>query len=700
MMRLYTFVSRAQAKSIVSNAKHSMTFLGKIRKLFRGNVRFHDLPREALRRKKVIAHQKQERRDLEKLQNLPARLTNQFASFPPAELLTHFRERNVSFFSVTELEHIGKLQSEQFPDETALLIANADAIAKESGWELAGLGELEFNAANFWRCDPITGKDWGLEYHADVVTYSGDGADIRILWELNRFGHAVTLACAYAVTGDEIYAETFFAHIESWMLQNPYGRGANWNCAMEVALRAINLLAAFDIFRRSNSFTEKRLDLILKLFDQHGRFIFDNNEFSYIATSNHYLSDVIGLFWIGTMMPELENAAEWREFGLSEMLREMDNQILADGANFEAATGYHKFVTELFLFSFILAGSNGIEIEKKNLEKLRSMLSYLRGIIRPDNRLPLIGDGDGSQIVPIIKRDADDATYLLSIGAAFLNDNKLSPTNNAPELLWLFSNIDISNCCEEEMLSMQFKDAGAYVMREADMYLHFNANDCGINGRGSHGHNDALSIEISAFGRPFIVDPGSYVYNLDRDARHLFRSTAYHSTVMVDDEEQNMTDPKLPFVMGNEARPIVDEWQVSEEVDRVSGVHFGYKRLSEPITHRRTIEFFKKQRYWIIEDKLTGKGRHKFSFSFHLAPAINVHKIDRNLIKICDEESRELFIHISGVNLPYEIVPAHASRNYGHREKSLIIRWEIIAEAPFTARFRVSEKRHSEQTEN
>jgi hypothetical protein len=49
-----------------------------------------------------------------------------------------------------------------------------------------------------------------------------------------------------------------------------------------------------------------------------------------------------------------------------------------------------------------------------------------------------------------------------------------------------------------------------YVMRHDDLYLCFNASDAGINGRGSHGHNDALSVEVSAGGRAFIVDPGTY----------------------------------------------------------------------------------------------------------------------------------------------------------------------------------------------
>jgi len=48
--------------------------------------------------------------------------------------------------------------------------------------------------------------------------------------------------------------------------------------------------------------------------------------------------------------------------------------------------------------------------------------------------------------------------------------------------------------------------------------------------------------------------------------------------------------------------------------------HLGYTRLPEPVTHRRTVEFHKKQRCWMIQDDLTGG--HSFSFRFHFAPGL------------------------------------------------------------------------------
>jgi hypothetical protein len=673
-----------------------MGISSKIRTIFRGDVRFVNLPQEALRRRKAVKKRKVERGNLGRINKSPARLTPEFGSLTPAELLVHFRERKTTFFGIggaDERDRIAKLQSELFPVETGQLIESATRIVRHSNWELAGFGPLEFNVENVWRCDPLSGKDWSVEFHADIEINKQDGSDIRVLWELNRFGHAITLARAYVMTNDEAYAETFFSHLEGWVRQNLYGLGANWSCAMEVAIRAINLLAAFDIFRRSEACSEERLTQLLQLFDQHGRFILDNNEFSYISTSNHYLSNVVGLFWIGTLLPELKLASEWKEFGLSEMLREADVQILPDGADFEASTGYHKFVTEMLLYSFLLAKREGLDIPEKSWDRLRQMLEYIRGIIRPDGRVPLIGDADGSQIIPLVKRDADDQSYLLALGCVVFDQPNLKVTVSAPpEILWILGDNGINSFESIEVstappVSTAFPQSGAYIMREGDLYLHFNANDCGMAGRGSHGHNDALSIEISAFGRPFIVDPGSYVYNLDRPARQMFRSTAFHSTVMLDGREQNTTDAERPFVMGNEARPDVIEWQSNTKRDRVSAEHFGYSRLPNSIRHRRTVELNKIDRYWLIEDRLMGKGEHEFSFAFHVSPGLTVGEIDDATIKISDDADRNLYIRAIGIDVHPQIMPANVSRNYGHREESSILKWTLTAPAPLVGRF-------------
>ncbi len=500
-----------------------------------------------------------------------------------------------------------------------------------------------------WRRDPRSGYLWPLDYHRDISFMRSDGSDIRVVWELNRLAHLITLGQAYAASKDERFTDAFLAQLRSWTEQNPYGRGPNWTCAMEVALRAINLLAAFHFFRESPQLDTQ---FLLRLFQQHGRFIRSNLEFSYIATSNHYLSDVAGLLWIGVLAPELRDAESWREFGLKEMLREIDKQVLPDGADFESSTGYHRFVTELFLYSFVLCRDNGIAIDERYWSTLRAMLLYIRGYLRPDGLAPLIGDTDGGQFLPLQQRRANDHRYLLEIGAEVFDDPSLR---------------------EPETASQAFPHAGIYIMRHEDLYLCFNASGAGINGRGSHGHNDALSIEVCAGRSAFIVDPGTYVYTADLQKRHDFRSTAYHSTVKVDGVEQNTIHRDMPFVIGDEAKPRVLLW----EKDKIVAEHYGYQRLKDPVTHRRSVSFNQTERYWLIEDEFFGNADHQYEIRFHVAPGLEINSCE-SAVELRDPNT-DLTLTVRSLTLSgsAELEQQFTSTSYGEMTESFSSCWRF-----------------------
>ncbi|HEV7375557.1 MAG TPA: alginate lyase family protein, partial [Pyrinomonadaceae bacterium] len=531
------------ASSSSSLRPHPSALLIKLRRALRGEVDARTLALEAWRRSRAARERRRERASLDRLAETPARLRAEFARLSPTGLLNHFRNRTEPKFlpGCDALSETASLQRHLFPFETAQLLERAARIVDEHCWPVLGYGEMVFGKEVEWLRDPLSGVLWPLAYHADVQLARDDGSDARVLWEINRFTHLVTLGRAFAVTNDERFSMEVFAQLAGWRKQNPLGLGPNWSCAMEVALRAMNLLATFTLIRRSPQLNEETLALLLQMFDQHGAHIRRNLEFSYISTSNHYLSDVTGLLWLGIMLPELEAASEWREFGMRETLREMDKQVLKDGADSEASTGYHRFVLELFLYSSIAARANRIEIEERYWKKLRAMLDYMCAYLRPDGRAPLVGDTDSGQVLPFCKRAADDHAYVLALGAAIFNESRFKQAagNMPEELLWVMGEEGVN---EYESLqetsdgagSRAFKDAGTYILRDGDLYLLFNASGNGLSGRGSHGHNDALSLEVSACGTSFITDPGTYVYSADLRERQLFRSTAYHSTVEVD----------------------------------------------------------------------------------------------------------------------------------------------------------------------
>lgn len=595
-----------------------MALVRKLKRALRGEVKLTTAAREALRRGRVAAASRRERASLDREQ--PLSLAFQFERLTPSQLLSHFQTR----------KHIGFCFDSAFNPNPA-------------GAHLSGIE---------WRRDPFSGYLWPLDYHRDINLHRSDGSDVRMVWEVNRLGHLLRLG----------NAADCFSELRSWDDQNPYGRGPNWTCAMEVALRAMNILVAFERFRASPDLHAGDLNFILQLLQQHGRYIQNNLEFSYIATSNHYLSDVTGLLWLGVMLPELREARQWREFGLTELLREMDKQVLADGADFESSTGYHRFVLEVFLYSFALCRENNIDFPERYWRKLHQMLEYVKAYLRPDGLAPLIGDTDGGQVLPVHSRHADEHVYVLDMGAQVFDD----PDLKLPQ-----------------QTSAAFPDAGIYIMRHGDRYLCFNASGAGIHGRGSHGHNDALSIEVSARGRAFIVDPGTYVYTANLDMRHAFRSTAYHSTVRIDNEEQNVTDRNMPFVIGNEAQPRVLEWQSNENYDKVVAEHHGYRRLGSPVTHRRTVTFDKAAGIWLVEDEFFAAGEHQFEVWFHFTSGLEL-RVRGAEIEATDRGAGSgasagagLVVRSLTLDDAPSLVSQHVSRDYGEIRDSVSACWRV-----------------------
>ena len=673
-----------------------MITISKMKRMLRGDVSARTAVLEAIRRIRVLRVSRIEREQVSQLAQ-PARLCEPFARMTAPELFAHFQSRATPQFfpGFASASESAELQQTLFPNETSKLLAQAHRISDEHCWPLLGFGEKCFGAGEIdWNLDPQSGFDWPITYHADINLIGRDGSDARVVWELNRFGHFITLGRAYALTGNEDFSAEFFRQLASWRAQNPVARGVNWNCAMEVALRAMNLLAAFTLFLRSPQMNEQTLLELLATFDQHGAHIKRNLEFSHIATSNHYLSDVTGLLWLGVMLPELDAAREWREFGLWELLNEMDKQVLADGADYEASTGYHRLKLELFLYSFVFCHLNSIDIAERYWKKLRAMVDYVRAYLRPDGGAPLIGDSDSGQVLPIVRRAGNDHAYVLALGAAVFQEPhfKVAGSRAPEELLWILGEQGVRDYVSlpdaEPSASQAFPDAGTYVLRHKDLYLLFNASGAGVNGRGSHGHNDALSLEVSAGGTAFIVDPGTYLYTADLNARHLFRSTAYHSTVEIDGLEQNTTGQQTPFVIGDEGRPRMLDWKTEPEHDIAVAEHRGYARLPEPVTHCRTIEFHKPQRCWMIQDELTGAGAHSFSFRFHFAPGLETRMRADGMIEVCDKmNGARLLIAASGVNAKPVLESRFSSRDYGAKESSVSACWTVRGSVPLTARF-------------
>jgi len=170
--------------------------------------------------------------------------------------------------------------------------------------------------------------------------------------------------------------------------------------------------------------------------------------------------------------------------------------------------------------------------------------------------------------------------------------------------------------------------------------------------------------------------------------RNLFRSTASHSTVQIDETEQNSIEEQTPFLIGDEARARILEWQTDDARDTVVAEHDGYRRFSQPVTHRRAVRFDKRKRFWLVEDSFSGQGEHEFAFRFHLAPGLKSKLRTDSIVEIRDEKNgARLFISARGLEAEPQFESRFSSRDYGEKQPSHSVCWRKSGATNLKAEF-------------
>ena len=296
-----------------------------------------------------------------------------------------------------------------------------------------------------WHLDPRSNFEWGRKYYKRLypVSNSSDNTDCKMPWELSRFQHLPFLIKGYFTSGDDEYIEETVRQISHWIDENPLCYGINWTCAMDVAIRACNWIWAWWAFKDHPAWMDEFNEKFLKSIWQHGWYIEHNLEDKGGIRTNHYLADVVGLLFIGIMFPQFRDARRWKEFGVRELIRCMEEMVYPDGVSFENSTAYHRLVLELFAYSAVLCQKNGIELLQAFWDRLEKMFEFVMRCMRPDGRMPMIGDSDDGRFFILANYydwDRWDHRYLLSIGAALFKrtDFKAAAGERHEEVFWLF----------------------------------------------------------------------------------------------------------------------------------------------------------------------------------------------------------------------------------------------------------------------
>ena len=302
-----------------------------------------------------------------------------------------------------------------------------------------GVGYVPIN----WYMDYKSGYSFDpFRYHSkctcekSVGKYAG--VDIKCPWELGRLYHLTQLAML-AVFEKESRSQIFREYkdqVFDFIYMNPVGRTVQWSAPMDVSVRIVNLAVSYDILKQldDEGDLDDRFD---RLIEKHLRnsldYLMENLEFFGRESSNHYLSNIVGIIYASSYLP----CSDWSDaclvFGVQELIEQMGRQFHEEGSHFEGSTSYHRLSSEFVLYATALVygvlGSTrkrafqqydsslvrrlksctkqkyDIESDtffpKWYIDRLLNMGRFTRDVMKQNDEIVQIGDNDSGRLIKL-----------------------------------------------------------------------------------------------------------------------------------------------------------------------------------------------------------------------------------------------------------------------------------------------------------
>ena len=579
------------------------------------------------------------------------------------------------------------------------------------------LRNVELGRPPAWNRDPLTGITAPLK-HTLLLDYRDERqvGNIKYLWEPNRHLHLVTLAQAYALTRDAMYATELKLQLESWIDQCPYPYGPNWASSLEAGIRLINwsicwqLLGGYHapVFEGDKGDTFRQA--WLRLVFLHARHIVRNLS-RYSSANNHLIGEVAGVLVASVTWPHWSLMGSWGSRCKAILYNEALLQNAPDGGNREQAISYQQFVLDFLLISGLAARSHGEDFPADYWGRIESMIDFLASMMDVAGHVPMLGDADDGYVVRLAE-EVEFCRYksLIATGAVLFDRPDLAVKVGSfdDKSRWLLASYrgeetfsKLRRCSTGTYAPRRsFQDSGYYLLgdkfeTEQEVRLLVDSGPLGYLSLAAHGHADSLAIVLSVGGEEILVDTGTYCYHTEPEWRRYFRGTSAHNTVEVDSEDQSVQQGN--FMWSGHAQSRCVEFAADSNPQRFVGIQEGYRRLEDPVVHRREINYFPDSVEFEIIDTIVGSGPHTVMRHWHFAEHLTPKVTPSGCIVVAafaiitisaveDVETQELAI---GSNDP---IGGWVSRGFGSKTTSHTMRWrnQIVGETTLRTRISIS----------
>ena len=388
--------------------------------------------------------------------------------------------------------------------------------------------------------------------------------------------------------------------IHKWIDENPYSSGNAWE-PYPNSLRIVNWVKWS---LQGNVLNEVQLQSLALQAEHLSKTV----EWHILA--NHLFANAKALIFAGLYFDTTESK-KWLNLGLKIYKKEIDEQVLSDGANFELTPMYHAiFLEDLLdiyqLIAVCYSANDLIDVgHLKN--KIIKMLEWLKYLSHPDGEISFFND------------------------AAFGIASTYKHLCNYAENLKI--NIELTDIKDANLT-----DSG-YIAVEREAYKFImDVAEVGPSYQPGHAHADTLSFELSILGSRFIVNSGISQYGLGAE-RLYQRGTSAHNTIEID--QQNSSEIWSGFRVARRVSPKLNT--IHYDDNRILNFSASYKSLTG-VVHNRTVDFQDNQ--IILKDNLLGRFNSAISY-IHFHPDVKIEKESNNHF-VCELNDHIIDIRLQG----------------------------------------------------
>jgi len=555
-------------------------------------------------------------------------------------------------------------------------------------FDLLGYEDLDFGREINWSLDPVSGREAPMRTWPSIP-YLDPAAvgDHKVQWELGRHQHLVALVRAWRLTGESKYRDEALLQWREWRDANPYPKGIHWTSALEVGFRALSWMWMWALLDRGGP-QGQSIHRELEDACGHAALYLERYLSYYFSPNTHLLGEAVALYALGQVFRQFEPAGRWRDTGRRIVLEQAERQVRADGLYFEQSLYYHVYALDFLNFFRVIANRNSDPLSSDFDAVLERMADMLRRLSQ-GGAPPRFGDDDGGRLFDPRRNRGEHLLDPLAACALLLGraDLKAAAGEMREETLWLMGP-DASKRWEALVAApagpsaYRHDEGGWHVLvsgEEPPRTLIFDAGPLGALS-GGHGHADALSVQSIRNARHWITDPGTGRYPQDTPERDAFRSTAAHSTLVVDGRSQ--AEPTGAFSWESQPEAVTEQFLDARMLDFAVVRHHGYDAPPNPVVHRRWAVLFD-DGLAFIRDIAAGSGRHKLEQVWRIGPDFRIRNLAPGLVSFATDDGDRLdCVSAQGPVWMREIFEANWSPRYGAWRSAPVVQFVAETELP------------------